>query len=379
MAIDFDSKRHMGAFREAISVGMNPVIQVKFPYNIHPEYLKAVTTNLGSVTQADSMAHISTGAATSSSAQMLTKDLIVYQPGQGITVRFTALFTEGVTGSTQMVGIGDELDGYFIGFNGDQFSVLRRANGIDYWTSLDLIGDGQITGFLRNLDFTKGNIFQIQYQWLGFGQITYSVFDSIKQRYTILHTDNYPNNHVVPSTYNPSFPLCAVVENTTNNTDLVVKTASMAAFVEGKGSKLTHRHAVDNSKTITSETPILTIRSIETFVGKANRGIVFPDIVSMAADGTKNTKFRIYLEGTLGGTPSWTDVATGDSVVEYDTSATSITGGKMIASSITAKNGSAGFQGSRMIKLRNLETLTVTAESASSTLADAAISFEEMI
>lgn len=377
--INFDSKRHMGAFREAISAELTPVIQVKFPYNIHPEYVETVLNGTGTVTQANSMATISTGASTSSQAQLLTKDTVVYQPGQGVTCRYTALFTPGAAGSKQLTGVGDDLDGYFIGFDGDKFGVLRLANGTEYWDYLPHIGDGEGSTYLRQLDFTKGNIYQIQYQWLGFGQIVYSVFNSNKQEYTVLHRTNYPNTAIEPSIYNPSVPICMMVQNTTNNTDVVIRTSSMAAFIEGKSTKLTHRHAVDNSKTITTETPILTIRAKETFEGLVNRALVFPDIVSMAADGTKSVKFRVYINATLGGTPVWADAETGDSVVEYDTAATSVSGGKLIASLITSKIGSGGFEGDRKVKIRKLDTFTITAESSSSNTVDVGISWEELI
>ena len=59
------------------------------------------------------MAHLSTGAAANSSAQILSKEPIKYNPGQGGLVRFTGIFTIGVANSTQLIGIGDSGDGYF--------------------------------------------------------------------------------------------------------------------------------------------------------------------------------------------------------------------------------------------------------------------------
>ena len=375
---DFNLRRYLGAFRESITAELTPVIQVKFPYNIHTEYIDTVLSGSATVTQANSMAVLQTTSNSNSQAQMLTKDTAVYQPGQGVTVRFTALFTEGQEGSKQLAGVGDDFDGYFIGFNNEQFGVVRVNNGVEEWEYISSAGTG-INTFLKRLDVTKGNIYQIQYQWLGFGQITFSVFDTDTQTYNRLHTIHYPNKYDEPSIRNPSLPICFMVQNTTNTSNIILKTSSAAAFIEGKSTKLTHRHAIDNSKTITTETPILTIRVKETFEGLENRTLVFPDIVSMASDGTKNVKYRVYINTTLGGTPSWSDVEPGDSVIESDILATSVSGGKLIASLVTAKIGSGMFQGTRTIKIRKLDTLTITAESESSSNVDVTISWEELI
>jgi hypothetical protein len=85
-----------------------------------------------------------------------------------------------------------------------------------------------------NLDPTKGNVFQIQYQWLGFGAINFFIESDATGKYVPVHQIKYANSELVPSSYNPTFPIRAEVNNGTSTDVLTMKSASMAAFVEGK-------------------------------------------------------------------------------------------------------------------------------------------------
>ena len=117
------------AFDELLIAEATPVVQIQFPYNINTELVEVRENNLGSLTQADGMAVLQSGAGANSAAHMLSRMPLRYSPGQGALVRFTALFTTGVTNSVQLAGIGEVGDGLFFGFNGDTFSSLRRELG----------------------------------------------------------------------------------------------------------------------------------------------------------------------------------------------------------------------------------------------------------
>jgi hypothetical protein len=379
---EFDNKRHMGAFLDTSVVEPTPIVQLKFPYNINTDFVTVTDVASGTTTQADSKAVVATGAATSSSSTMESNLFLIYQPGQGAVARFTAVMTQGVAGSTQEIGIGDGSDGFFVGYNGADFGVLQRQNGSDTWTTGDdLDGDVFKGGYTGTFDPTKGNIYQIQYQWLGFGNITFKVYDGHKGEYVTLHKIKYPNENTVPSIYNPSLPLRVQAANTTNNTNISVQTSSMAAFIEGKVNAAVIHKAVANEKSsVTTEVNILTIRSDATFQSKTNRGIVKITRISAAVDGTKISTIKVYKNTTLGGSPSYTQINANTSIVSYDTAGTTVTGGDLIAVFELAKEGSeiVSFVDENIVLIPG-ETLTVTATSAASTIADAAISWEERI
>ena len=121
------------AFGEMLVGNQTPLIQLSFPYNINTDLVTTSTAGSGTVTQADSYAVLSTGAAINSTADLTTNQVVHYRPGQGISVFFTSIFTAGAAGSTQIIGIGDAVDGFFYGYNGTSFGILHRNNSVDTW------------------------------------------------------------------------------------------------------------------------------------------------------------------------------------------------------------------------------------------------------
>ena len=79
------------AFGELVVAEHTPVVQIQFPYNINADIIESRENNLGTITQADSMAIMSTGAAANSAAHMLSRIPIRYNPGEGVDKNFTAL------------------------------------------------------------------------------------------------------------------------------------------------------------------------------------------------------------------------------------------------------------------------------------------------
>lgn len=320
------------AFGELLNAELTPLVQIDFPYNINADIVKTTITGSGTVTQADSKAVLQTTATTSSIAKLESKRFLNYNPGQGGLIRFTGVFTTGVANSSQILGIGDSNDGFFFGYNGTAFGILRRQNGVDNWTiqaswSEDQ-GDGNET--LPIMDWTKGNVFQIRYQWLGFGMITFWVEDPATGSFCKVHEIEYANANTNPSIYNPSLPLMAFVENTTNNTNIKLQTSSMGAFVEGKESLLGPKNSISNTKAAitTTLTNVVTIRNRTAFASKTNRVVIELDFVSYSVDGTKPAIIKIVKNTTLGGSPIYADISTNTSVIEYDVAGTTLTGGQ---------------------------------------------------
>jgi len=88
---------------------------------------------------------------------------------------------------------------------------------------------------------------------------------------------------------------------------------------------------IDNYLTLvavsTTLIPVLSIRVASTFNSIANRSLIIPQSFSLLTNNT--IVYRIFYRPTLTG-PSWTAVDTGYSGVEYDVSASAITGGVRI-------------------------------------------------
>ncbi len=326
------------AFGEIKAEAITPVVQVDFPYNINLDIVGTTVTGSGTVTQANSSGVCSTTAATASTALLTTDRYIKYKPGEGALARFTGVFTTGVTGSQQYIGGFDSEDGFAFGYNGSVFGVLHRNNTVDTWIpqtswNIDTMdGDTDAenpSGVL--LDPTKGNVYQVAFQYLGYGAVVYSVEVPSTGEFTPVHRIQYANANTVPALSNPSFPLAVYVENTTNNTNIVASTGSMAGFIEGRTVILGPRNSIQNTKNVgTTLTNIVTIQNKATYQGIANRVPVRMSSFSAALDGTKVGDISLIVNATLAGTPSYTDISADASVVSYDTAGTTVTGGNVL-------------------------------------------------
>jgi len=332
---DNGQKRLFSAFGQQLVAEETLVAALHFPYNINTRHLEggAVTlTGSGSSSHANSMAELNTTAAINSGARIASRNVLRYINGVGAVVKFTAVFDTCVAGNTQWVGVGDDNDALFFGCNGDTFSVNRRANGTDNisaqtsWNRRQLSGQDPGTNMVLNPQ--KGNVYAITYQWLGFGRITFSIEDQYTGKFEVVHAIDYANTSTTPSLFNPTLPLCIDNQNTTNDTAVTLRVASMGAFTQGKhhGVEVTNSHSQTLSATAT-EAAVFTIQNKSTFASITNRVSVAPTLLTLANSGNKDAIFRIVRGTTLGGSPSYSDKDTNTSVVSIDEAGTTLTGG----------------------------------------------------
>lgn len=243
------------------------------------------------------------------------------------------------------------------------------------WNGLDKFDGTGLTGV--TLDPTKGNVFQIDFQYLGFGGIRFYVEDPDDNELHLVHSIVYANANTTPSLNNPSIPLRMEALNTSNTSNITTKSASMACFVDGNRANLGINRGIEHDATISSSgvTPITSIRLPETFKSARNHASVKLNYVSCACEHTKPVKFNFYANAKLTGA-SFASIDS-DSVVQQDTSATAITGGVYLFSILLGKSSN---QIVNLLEDLNIglffegDVLTVAAEYASGTNAEVAVS-----
>lgn len=180
------------------------------------------------------------------------------------------------------------------------------------------------------LDPTKGNVFEINFQWLGFGAVRFYIESQATGEFVKVHEISYTNQNLTPSVNNPTLPLCAAVKNTSNTTDIAIKIGSMGGFIEGKHVDHSQvRHGVDNEITglSTTELPVITIHNDRTFQGVENRVRIRLDYVGLAVSGGSKTVIIKFKFGTTLTDASFTAVDSNSSVMEVDKAATAVSGG----------------------------------------------------
>lgn len=338
------------AFGDMRVAELTPQVQLTFPYNINADLVNTTLVSGGTVTQADSMAVLQTSTNTAGAATLASRRVNKYRAGLGSLARFTGLFTTGVASSQQRVGVGDNNDGFYFGYDGADFGILVIKDGTETWTpqtswNVDVM-DGQNGANNPSnmlLDPTKINVFQIQYQWLGAGQITFYIEDPADGTYDPVHRIAYANGFTTPSLYNPNLPLSAKVINSGNATNLTLKSASMSGFCEGKVKQLGVVNSLVETSTHSTETAFFHLRNKGTYVTLPNRIIALLKALSVGNDANTLSTFKIYSNATLAGVASWTDVNGDDSIMEYDTVQTYTSGGKLLFSGVVGKDSGSFF------------------------------------
>lgn len=323
----------VSAFGELNTAPLTPMAAWTFAYNINTDMVTASTANGGAVTQATGQAALSTGTAADGSAVLRTNRVLRYTPGAGAVARFTARFTPGVAGSQQAIGIGDANDGFFFGYDGAAFGILRRANGVDYWTPKTAWNIAQ-----PDFDVTLGNIYQVRFQWLGFGAITFSMEDPITGRLMPVHIIRYANSSTATSVLNPTLPLRAEVANTGNETAVVLHTPSGGAFTEVALPDTTNpldilrTDSVQYTTTGSANVNVVTYRNKATYATQVNRIPMTPRYWQ-GGNLTDNGSivFTVYRNATfVSGTLTYADVNVTNSPIEKATDALEISGGSVV-------------------------------------------------
>jgi len=378
-------KRPSTAFGDMRTAELTPQVQVQFPYNINTDIVNVDTVSGGTITQADSMAQLKTSTNAAGSAILTSRKIVHYRSGLGALVRYTACYTAGVADSTQMAGVGDGNDGFFFGFDGTDFGVCILQDGSSTWVAqsswnVDTLDGSADSGNPSHMALgqTKLNVFEINFQWLGAGQIEFLVEDPNTGAFTSVHRCTYANANTVPSIYNPSLPLYLGVTNSGNTSDLTLKSASLGGFVEGKSIMTGPIRAIENTKSHSAERALFSIRNKATYASVTNRVSSFLLSLSAGNDVNKIATFRIWKDATLGGSPSWSDIDTTNSPMESDIAGTTVTGGKLMFAGVVGKDNGQTFDLSKMeIDCRPNEMLTFTSEAGAAEDMSAAVIWRE--
>ena len=386
------------AFGELLVGQLYPQFQGSFEYTVDNTELNSNTlTNGGTITQSEAMCVASTSTTTGSKALFQSKQHATYRAGLGGLNRFTALFTTPVAGTEQFIGIAEDRgvsanfkNGYMIGFDGTTFGFHRFQNDTQFtiaiadWDDpLDGTGASGMT-----IDLTKLNVFGIRFQYLGAGAIEICVEDDSTGKFIVAHTLLYANANTTPSTHMPHFKHTQYVDNGSTTNDIVLKSSSYAYFIEGKTSFIElHQPQFPSStitkNTVTTEIALFTIKSKATYSGKTNFIDSLLELVSASVEASSANNLatiRLIRGATLGGTPSFVDINTTNSVMSIDTVGTTVTGGdELFSFPLAGKNDKEVIQ---LLSLKELinpeETLTLAVSSVNSATIKGSLLWKEL-
>lgn len=294
-------------------------------------------------------------AASGDSIIRQSRQYIRYQPGKSQLALFTFDAGTARANTRQRIGLFDAANGVFVERDGDAVSLVRRTNTTGTpsdaakvaqadWNidPLDGTGPSRLT-----LDFTKAQIFFVNFQWLGVGAVTCGF--SIDGELVPVHRFTHANR--ASTVYATTMNLPVRYENTATGTpdgtsDLKAICSSVISeggFEDSRG----YPHSVSNGATaisVTTRRPILSIRPSATFNSIVNRASILLDSLDLTA-ATNAAYWEIVYGGTLTNANFGTAGAT--STMDFDVAATAITGGQTIQSGFVAAGSGAARQSIR--------------------------------
>ena len=193
-----------------------------------------------------------------------------------------------------------------------------------------------------DLDPSKGGVYQVQFQYLGYGPFYFSVENPVTGDLEVVHILEYGNANIVPSLSNPTFRVGWAAVNDGNTTSLTVKGASAAMFNEGEIVITELPRSLKNTQPNVGTSDfinVLSFRNRLVFSTNRNRVEIEPFIVTTVTDSSKGAIIEIS-KGTIPNDDlDFVYVDKDNSTTEYAVNSTIMTGGVPIIDSIATDVG----------------------------------------
>lgn len=291
----------------------------------------------------ESVVDMNVGTASGDKCYRETKRVFAYQPGKSLLIMNTFVLNQQKTNLRQRVGYFNTQNGVFFENDGTgNYLVLRtytsgtveetRVAQAD-WNVDKFDGTGASSQSAHpgrgSLDITKSNIFWIDVEWLGVGDVRCGfVVDGLMVPAHVFHNDNlntttYMTTAILPVRYE--------IENT-GATASASKMKQICSTVVSEGGYTLEGKARSISIPITTPrdlptagtfTPILSIRLKDSFKDAL---AVLKDVEFFGVTNNTSYRYKIIIGGSLT-SASWVSAAD-DSPIEYDISATAVSNGR---------------------------------------------------
>lgn len=244
---------------------------------------------------------------------------------QGATVVFVRKSANAASGTYSLAGttaVGTFAQTRAGAAGTETFIPQSEWNG----DKLDGTGASGIT-----IDPTKGNVFEIGIQYLGFGAIIFKCEvtpeDGNNADFVTIHTIKLPNTLTSTSFGNPSFPFTMAAYSAGSTTNLTVNAGSFAGFIEGPKILHGNRFTYFNSLTTVGATnlqALFTVKNARYYMGQVSQVVINLLSVSGALKHTSPCIYYLIKNGALAGNPNFASLSA-NSASLWDTAATTVT------------------------------------------------------
>ena len=331
-----------------------------------------VTVKLSGI---DTIVAVTAGTATAVAYQLSKATYVGWDAEQvGATVRFLSQGVGNKAGTFSLASTGTTA--------GTFAETLAGADSTDVWY-LQTAWNGDVcdgsnsasnkSGY--DLDPSKGNVFQIDITYLGFGPIIFRLMTTSagnNPTYTTVHAIKFPNTRTATTLSQPSFPFTMAAYSAGSVTNGGVSGGSFAGFVAGKKELTGPRMTYSANSTLVTATPyraLITIRNDRVYALRANQSVINLLSFGGAIEDTTPVTILLIRNAILSGTPNFASWSPSSSTF-VDTAATTCTftnNEQVIFSLAIGAGGSAIFNFEDDVTLQPGETVTLAAVTVTGT------------
>ena len=321
-----------------------------FQYGLETDVWDQRIIGVGSATHNINASNVvmQVGSTAGSKVIRQTKNVMRYIPGRSGTLAFAVRLDTPQVGIRRRFGLFDETDGVFFEDDGGTYSYVIRSStsGIttetrvtrEDWNGEKFDGNGW-TGVIA--DPTKNQMISIDYEWYGAGNVQFNWLmsgETIKS-HTFYNSNSLDNAWCA----SPFLPIRMEIENITGvaGTHYLYQ-GSNSLLQEGEPEKLGTLLSISNpiggTTMLTANVfyPIISVRLKPT----ALQAVMLLRSLQAVTNDNTNIFWKLVENPTLTGA-NWVNHPDPNSFVQYDVTATAVTGGTTLLSGFTIEGGSS--------------------------------------
>ena len=344
-AIRYSDSGSLDAFARLRTSFPYTIFDSKQIYDKSPLFWDEVTSGVGATSTHSTTDAATTMAVANNNEYVIrqTKQRFNYQPGKSHLVIMTGVMSTSVNvikrigyfNSSTVAPYTSNIDGVYFENDGSEVSINTAKNGsIDKITQanwnvdkMDGNGPSRIT-----IDWTKAQIFFIDFEWLGVGRVRFGLFVNGVPYY--VHADNHAN--LVNSVYmsSPNHSVRYEIRSTGGSGTLmhICSTVQSEGGLDQNGLTFSAGHSNTTSLTTANDTNIYALVGIRLKSTHLNSTII-PKNVSIAISSASDFRWALLLNPTVAGTFTYTGIT--NSSVEFATgsgspSANTVTDGTIL-------------------------------------------------
>jgi len=317
-------------------------------YDKQPLYVEEVLTSGGTGTHLPNEAAVQMAVTTTVGSRVVrqTKRYFNYQAGKSLLVMLTGVLANATNaGIRSRIGFFDDDNdktvdsggnGIFFEYSSGTVKIVKRSfiSGAQVdtaveqgdWSEGDQLDGNGLSGI--TLDPTKAQIFWMDLEWLGVGTVRCGIIHN--GQYIVLHKFHHANSLASVYMTRASLPVRYEIEQITGSSAASMKQICCTVISEGGHHKTGRIFSRPRTTTVSINATLLPIISIRLRAGyeRAMLQLISSDILTTA---NQQLIYQVYYGATITG-GSWVSQDATNSGVEYNVSATAISGGRLIDS-----------------------------------------------